>query len=296
MPIIRIAWRHIVTDFDELWRALADELNDVIRRYRERIATLPVTTKPDKTLLTAADIEIERLISDRIRAFDPDAVIIGEEDGRDDERAEVADSGKLLYVIDPIDGTAEFVRPDHREFGSVVCVLRKYRPVAAFILAPEMGVGRRPLLITCDQPARSVRVDGSEIGRPDSAAGPRWVSVTRSSGTEPRGFESQLQAAGFQLKTRTTSQTMDMVRTAIDLSPYSDAVPTHFEIFYRTRQKIWDGLAGICLGETVGLRAVDRGGVARVPVDVATLRQAEPTFDSTILGPPEAVEWFLKLM
>ncbi|WP_045746459.1 Txe/YoeB family addiction module toxin [Actinoplanes rectilineatus] len=25
-------------------------------------------------------------------------------------------------------------------------------------------------------------------------------------------------------------------------------------------------------------------------------RQAEPTFDSTILGPPEAVEWFLKLM
>ncbi len=90
--------------------------NDVIRRYRERIATLPVTTKPDQTLLTAADVEIERLISDRIREFDPDAVIIGEEDGRDDERAEVTDVSKLLYVIDPIDGTAEFVRAGHREF------------------------------------------------------------------------------------------------------------------------------------------------------------------------------------
>jgi hypothetical protein len=87
-----------------------------------------------------------------------------------------------------------------------------------------------------------------------------------------------------------------MVRTAIDLSPYSDAVPAHFELFYRPKQKIWDGLAGLCLGETVGLRTADHTGAARVPVDVATLRQAEPTFDSTILGPPEAVEWFLKLM
>lgn len=151
-------------------------------------------------------------------------------------------------------------------------------------------------MITCDQPAGSVRIDGSEVAQPASAAGPRWASVTRSSGTEPRGFESPLRAAGFQLKTRTTSQTLDMVRTAIDLSRYTEAVPAHFELFYRPQQKIWDGLAGLCLGETAGRRSTDHTGAARVPVDVATLRQAEPTFDSTILGPPEAVEWFLKLM
>ena len=34
-----------MTDFDRLWQTLADELKDVVRRYRERIATLPVTTK-----------------------------------------------------------------------------------------------------------------------------------------------------------------------------------------------------------------------------------------------------------
>ncbi|MDP9796873.1 3'(2'), 5'-bisphosphate nucleotidase [Catenuloplanes nepalensis] len=285
-----------MADLDGLWSALADELTDVMGRYRQRIATLPVTIKPDRTILTAADVEVEELITARIREFDPDAVIIGEEDGRTDERAEVTDPSKLLYVIDPIDGTAEFVRPGHREFASVVCVLRDRRPVAAFVLAPELGTGGTPLLITCDQPAGSVKVNGARLGDHAAPAGERWASVTRSSGTEPRAFEAQLQGAGFRLKTRTTSQTLDMVRASIDVSQYSDARPAHFTLFYRSNQKIWDGLAGLCLGETVGLRTAARTGAARVPVDVATLRAAEPTFDSTILGSPEAVEWFLKTL
>lgn len=285
-----------MADFDDLWTVLAGELQDVMRQYRARVATLPVTTKPDKTLLTAADVEIEERISARIREFDPKAILIGEEDGREEERAEVNDPSKLLYVIDPIDGTAEFVRPDHRDFASVVCILEEYRPIAAFVLAPELGVESAPLLITCDLPAGSVKVNGSQIRERRPVSGQRWASVTRSSGTEPRAFESHLKEAGLRLKTRTTSQTLDMVRTAIDLSPYSDTAPAHFELFYRPNQKIWDGLAGVCLGETVGLRTADRTGAARVPVDVETLRAAEPTFDSTILGHPEAVEWFLKIM
>ncbi|MEV4274931.1 inositol monophosphatase family protein [Actinoplanes xinjiangensis] len=285
-----------MADFDDLWTVLAGELQDVMRQYRTRVATLPVTTKPDKTLLTAADIEVEERISARIREFDPSAILIGEEDGRVEDRVEVGDSSKLLYVIDPIDGTAEFVRPARRDFASVVCVLQEYRPIAAFVLAPELGVESAPLVITCDRPAGRVKVNGTQIGERRPVSDQRWASVTRSSGTEPRAFESQLQEAGLRLKTRTTSQTLDMVRTAIDLSPYSDTAPAHFELFYRPNQKIWDGLAGVCLGETVGLRATDRTGAARVPVDVGTLRAAEPTFDSTILGHPEAVEWFLKIM
>jgi 3'(2'), 5'-bisphosphate nucleotidase len=285
-----------VNQFDQLWLSLADELTDVLRRHRARIADLHISTKPDKTLLTEADLEVEELITNRIRTFDPDAVIIGEEDGRTDARDEVADEGRLLYVIDPIDGTAEFVRPDHREFCSVICVLQHYYPVAAFVLAPELGHDRSPLSIACDQPTGRLQVNGVEVGARASADGHGCASVTRSSGTGPRAFESQMTAAGYELKTRTTSQTLDMLRTAVDLTPYAGADYPQFDLFFRTNQKVWDGLAGLCLGETVGLRSSDSAGNSRIPVDTSILRTAEPTFDFTVLGLPEAVEWFLKIV
>jgi 3'(2'), 5'-bisphosphate nucleotidase len=290
-----------VTDLDELWSALTTEVAAVLHGYRERIETLPVSTKPDRTLLTEAeaDVEVETLIAARIREFDPTAVVIGEEDGREGERAEVAAAvrdGRLIFVIDPIDGTAEFVRAGHREFASVVCVLRDLRPAGAFVLAPELGYGSTPVVVTGDRQAGTVRVNGVELAGRAPATGPLWASVTRRTGTEPRAYEAHLEEAGYQIKTETTSQTLDMVRTAIDLSPYSDAVPANFDLFYRPQQKIWDGLAGLCLGETVGLRSSDRTGAARLPVDAATLSAAVPTFDDTILGVPEAVESFLKAL
>jgi 3'(2'), 5'-bisphosphate nucleotidase len=284
-----------VTDYDGLWQELAGELTDVFGRYRRRIATLPVSTKPDKTLLTEADLEIEQLIAARIHEIDHGAVIIGEEDGRTDNRHEIDDSTKTVYVIDPIDGTAEFVRPDRREFASVVCVLKDFVPVAAFVLAPELGRDAGVLTITCDHSAGTVAVNGTEIAGREPVSGTARASVTRSSATEPKAFEAPLRAAGYELKTRTTSQTLDMVRAAVDLTPYSDGAP-RFDLFVRSNQKVWDGLAGICLGETVGLRSADRSGARRVPVDVSILRAAEPTFDVTIMGVPEAVEWFLKIM
>jgi 3'(2'), 5'-bisphosphate nucleotidase len=284
-----------VTDLDELWSALATEVGDVLRRHRDRLDALPVHTKADDTLLTDADLEAERLITDRIREFDPDAVVIAEEDGRTDARDEVAEPGRLIFVIDPIDGTAEFVQAGHREFASVVGVLRDLRPVAAFVLAPELGYRGTPVVITADRTAGTVRVNGVELAGRAPATGPRWASVTRRTGVQPRAFEAELEAAGYRIKTGTTSQTLDMVRTAIDLSPYSDAVPANFDLFYRPRQKVWDGLAGLCLGETVGLRSTDRTGAPRLPVDVAMLRAPVPTFGATVLGVPEAVEAFLAM-
>lgn len=120
------------------------------------------------------------------------------------------------------------------------------------------------------------------------------MSVTRSSGTKPRPFEPNLTAAGYSLKTRTTSQTLDMVRTALDLSEVTYE-PVRFDLFFRTEQKIWDGLAGLCFGAATGLKHSDMYGSPRVPVSPDILGQSEPTFSSTVMGFPEAVTWFVKL-
>ena len=272
-----------------LWDVLEDKLLPVFAAYRSRIAELPAQLKADRTLLTEADVVIQDLIVAAVREFDPDAVIIAEEDQRTGIRTEVAAADGRVWVVDPIDGTAQFVRAENREFCSVVCLLDDWQPVAAFVLAPELGTGRSSLAITAD-----VRQNGVSInGKPAASRTSEWISATRSAGSRERPFDTVANAAGFQLKTRTTSQTLDMVRTAADLEGRTDLQLPSFELFWRRRQKVWDGLAGLCLGAASGLRSCDENGEP-LPLGPDLLSQAEPEFPSTVMGRPESVSWFLR--
>ncbi|BCA85977.1 inositol monophosphatase [Enterococcus saigonensis] len=67
---------------------------------------LVIDTKSGRTdLVTNLDKATQKFLTQRIMAFDPDAKILGEEDGKD--RLE-AFSGRV-FIIDPIDGTMNFV-------------------------------------------------------------------------------------------------------------------------------------------------------------------------------------------
>lgn len=274
------------------WDSLAQDLVAAFRHYRGHLATLEVDTKADNTLLTEADVAVERLIVDKIRNLDRDSVIVAEEDGRTTQRADVLSTPEFVWVIDPIDGTAEFVRPGHVEFCSVVCLLRHYTPIAAFVIAPELGKDRQPIKIVADRMSRELLIN-DQPAEPSLTGRPKFASVTRSAGAPAPTFDEKLTAAGYRLKTRTTSQTLDMVRTALDIDRFTEGDYHQFSLFHRARQKVWDGLAGLCLGETAGLLAVDANGHNRLPVDIETLSQPEPTFDATTMGSPEEVNWFL---
>ncbi len=65
---------------------------------------LQIRTKADRTLVTEADTAIERAIRARIANVFPDDRVLGEEEGGSHDPA-----GRL-WVIDPIDGTANFAR------------------------------------------------------------------------------------------------------------------------------------------------------------------------------------------
>ncbi|MFI5851619.1 inositol monophosphatase family protein [Micromonospora chalcea] len=269
--------------FDELEESLAP----LLLGFRSRLGTLSVVQKPDRTLLSEADVAVQDHIVSLIQAHDPDAGIIAEEGTR---RPGGRSTSRRVWVVDPIDGTAEFIRPDRREYCSVLSLLDDRRPIAALMLAPEAGTDGVPL---------SVRVIGDGVpivvnGRPGTriAATPQRVSVTRSAATAERVWEQALAEAGFQLKTRTTSQTLDMTRTCVDLSAESGGLLSPFALFYREAQKVWDGAAGMCLARAAGLRVCDRDGRDRTTIDI-DLAAAEPTFASTLVAPPAVVEQFL---
>lgn len=62
------------------------------------------TVKPNRTLVTRADTEVETVIRDRIAARWPGHGVLGEEYGADGADAEIA------WIVDPIDATHNFVR------------------------------------------------------------------------------------------------------------------------------------------------------------------------------------------
>ncbi|PAU82841.1 inositol monophosphatase [Halorubrum salipaludis] len=100
-------------------------------RFRSDI---DVETKGEDDVVTEADRAAQRTVIDEIREAFPDDAIVGEEE---DERKTVPESG-AAWVIDPIDGTHNYVR-DIRVWGTAVAAVVDGEPVAAATVAPALG-------------------------------------------------------------------------------------------------------------------------------------------------------------
>ena len=85
---------------------LADRA-DAISLSRYRALDLKITTKPDNTPVTDADRAVEETIRTAIAAKYPADEIVGEEFG---DSRQPSDSLNRYWVIDPIDGTKNFLR------------------------------------------------------------------------------------------------------------------------------------------------------------------------------------------
>jgi histidinol-phosphatase len=89
--------------------ALALELADVadaITLERFRAADLAIETKPDLTPVTEADKVVERTFRERLASVRPGDAIVGEEYGATED----ASGNGRRWIVDPIDGTANYVR------------------------------------------------------------------------------------------------------------------------------------------------------------------------------------------
>jgi len=96
---------------------------------------LEVELKDDKTdVVTAADREAQRAVIDSIRDEYPDDAVVGEEE---DALKGVPEEG-TTWVVDPIDGTNNYVR-GNRVWTTSVAAVRDGEPVAAANVAPALG-------------------------------------------------------------------------------------------------------------------------------------------------------------
>ena len=96
--------------------------------YYRRRASLPVERKGLQDFVSVADKETEELIVGKLSALFPDDSFLGEEGG-------LRQKGPFLWVIDPIDGTANFLRGIHHWCVSVGLVVDG-KSVLGFIYDP----------------------------------------------------------------------------------------------------------------------------------------------------------------
>jgi len=122
-----------VTAYDDdlrLAHVLADMV-DALTTSRYQAADLRVETKPDLTPVTDADKAAEELIRSQLRRTRPRDAVVGEE-------FEPTGHGSRQWVVDPIDGTKNFVR-GVPIWATLLALLDDREPVVGVVSAPALG-------------------------------------------------------------------------------------------------------------------------------------------------------------
>src|SRR6201990_1574477 len=108
---------------------------DSISMGRFRALDLHVESKPDLTPVSDADTAVEKALRATLARTRPRDGVLGEEYGVTEA---AAGPGTRQWVIDPIDGTKNFIR-GVPIWGTLIALLEGDTPVAGLVSAPALG-------------------------------------------------------------------------------------------------------------------------------------------------------------
>lgn len=216
-------------------RALADEAASLALDHFQRRAELRVEKKGLQDLVSRADREVEALIRDRLAQAFPNDALLGEEGG--------GGTAEGTWVVDPIDGTTNFLRGLPHWGVSIGFVLRG-RVELGVIHAPALGeryVATR---------GGGATLNGERIRVSDTSALPEALLGLGSSRRTPLPpYTERLAAllqAGVEYR-RLGSATMHFAAVA------RGSLDGYFE----AHLSAWDACAGLLLVEEAGGRTND---------------------------------------
>ena len=152
-------------EWEEILRAAEAACREAMPLARRAFAAGPAfEIKPDGSPVTPHDREVEALLRARLEAARPDFGWLGEETGsaRPDSR--------LVWVVDPIDGTKHFIA-GLPVYGIFVGAALDGEPAAGAMALPEQN------RVFSAAPGLGLRVDGRPAGRASPPPPGRGVAV-----------------------------------------------------------------------------------------------------------------------
>src|SRR3712207_4217291 len=130
--------------------AVAVEAGRLLQRFR---ASREFRTKADGSPTTPADLAAEELILRRLEEAWPGVPAIAE------ETANAAEPGEMFFLVDPLDGTRDFLHGEG-EYSVNIALVAKDRPVAAAVASPALG---RVWIAGADARAAAIPADGDAL-------------------------------------------------------------------------------------------------------------------------------------
>jgi 3'(2'), 5'-bisphosphate nucleotidase len=121
----------LVAAIVEIARAAGE---DILAIYRDEGA-FDVRRKADNSPVTAADEAADRRITRALRRLTPDIPVISEEEVAEGREPELA--GERFWLVDPLDGTKEFIKRNG-EFTVNIALIERSRPVLGVVHAPAL--------------------------------------------------------------------------------------------------------------------------------------------------------------
>ncbi len=138
---------------------MIDEIIGIVREAGKRTMEIyekdfSVKEKEDKSPVTEADLASEKILIAGLKSFG--FGICSEEDG-------VSGSGDKMWVIDPLDGTMDFIQKTG-EFSIMVGLLENGKPIMGIVYAPAIDLlyyaeaGKGSFIVEKDKEPRKINV------------------------------------------------------------------------------------------------------------------------------------------
>ncbi|MFY1598365.1 inositol monophosphatase family protein [Micromonospora sp. WMMD737] len=225
-----------------------------------------LTAKGDRDMASALDYEIERSVREMLRVATPDIGFLGEEDG-------ISGSGELQWVLDPIDGTANFVR------GIPLCavslgLLHHGEAVLGVIELPFLG--NRYAAAQGD----GATVDGKPIRvSQTSRLSEAIVAIGDYAVGEGAAAKNRLRLA-LTARLAESAQRIRMTGTAaLDLAWLAEG---RLDASITLSNHPWDMTAGVAIAREAGAQVVGEDGSRHAAKSSVTVGVAPTLLDSTL--------------
>jgi len=114
--------------------SFAFEAGDIACDF-QKSANFVVTTKPDNSYVTSADIAVSKFLNQKLSQEFPQIPIICEEGNL----REI--TGEIFWLIDPIDGTSSFIEGSE-EFAINIALIKDGKPIFGLLYAPRFEGGK----------------------------------------------------------------------------------------------------------------------------------------------------------
>lgn len=223
-----------ITERQELMQGLIREAGTLALSYFRHPTRLNIESKGTQDFVTAADRAVEALLVTRIGDVFPADAIIGEEGG---SHGDISGSG-ATWIIDPIDGTANFARglpfwciSVGLMVGSEIEIGLIYDPVTNELFSARRGAGS-----LCD--GQAIRV--SEVVSPERAR----INLGFTFRRKPEFFLTAIE--------RMVANKCDWSRLGSAALGLAYVASGRLDGFWAPFVNAWDVAAGICLVKEAG--------------------------------------------